>query len=52
MGCKYTGLEYTCIFYLIRVLLLSDCENQPSAPIIDEADEWPSIKEVRGEVQL
>ena len=25
-----------------------DSDNQPSAPIIDETDEWPSIKEVRG----
>ncbi|CAH0594175.1 unnamed protein product [Chrysodeixis includens] len=31
------------------ILNAPDCENQPSAPIMDETDEWPSIKEVRGD---
>lgn len=29
---------------------ITDSENQPTAPIIDETDEWPSIKEVRGKL--
>ncbi|KAF9823861.1 hypothetical protein SFRURICE_013398, partial [Spodoptera frugiperda] len=31
------------------ILNAPDSENQPSAPILDETDEWPSIKEVRGD---
>ncbi|PZC75507.1 hypothetical protein B5X24_HaOG206048 [Helicoverpa armigera] len=31
------------------ILNAPDGDNQPSAPIIDETDEWPSIQEVRGD---
>lgn len=31
------------------ILNAPDTDNQPSAPSIDETDEWPSIKEVRGD---
>lgn len=31
-----------------KLYVFADSENQMSAPTLEEADEWPSIKEVRG----